>query len=494
MNLFFKSVKAKSFLKLLFCIVFLLSVLNYSHATPLYFEISGDVENVLKVDSDMLLKNEFIGQATQDQIDEVPLQPLLDLAMPITSDYEILFLAKDGFSNLISNSFDSMVSLSADSGWQVINRSHPASANIKNLEKIIVISVHPQLNHGVSIISKDNDIAPITAGNAYKLGYNVVPTKRGTASVVLDDKTLSVTSFNRHKEIDISLFAPGIDLNQSYVYTREGRIIKHEQNNRLIINRNRIAYKLDNRVISPQVVGIALHPDGAFITDVFHDAVRLIKSGEPVLIILVDGLGMHQFKHAESNGHANFLSSLPTPKTALVTYPPITPVNLASSLTGKVPFEHGVTERRVRRSSVPTLFAWCRENNHPAIAIIGPVSAIAFEIDAIMVTDTNNNGTTDDEKVAHAITAIDKSPELLFVHLKNIDTIGHKHGDLSPETMQAISDADAQISEIVKHWEGHLIIYADHGMHSSDSGGYHGKFTFRDMFVPYWLLDKEQIR
>jgi hypothetical protein len=34
-----------------------------------------------------------------------------------------------------------------------------------------------------------------------------------------------------------------------------------------------------------------------------------------------------------------------------------------------------------------------------------------------------------------------------------------------------------------------VIITSDHGMHSTDTGGYHGVFRYEDMIVPYIITE-----
>jgi len=122
-------------------------------------------------------------------------------------------------------------------------------------------------------------------------------------------------------------------------------------------------------------------------------------------------------------------------------------------------------------------------------AVIGPIGTIELEIDPIYTLGSDEEGRNDHLKRENAIEEISKNPDLLFVHYKDVDRAGHNYGDFSEKTMQEIKNNDNYIEALVNEWEGKVLVYADHGMHSTEEGGDHRHLIFEDMFMPFWLFD-----
>ncbi len=110
---------------------------------------------------------------------------------------------------------------------------------------------------------------------------------------------------------------------------------------------------LDNDIAISPARGIVLDPPEKRITDVYHDSKKFLEQEERVLAILVDGFGYHQYEYALEHGYIPFLENMPAPEKAMVAYPPVTPVNVAASLTGELPYINGIYERGLRKLEVP---------------------------------------------------------------------------------------------------------------------------------------------
>lgn len=237
------------------------------------------------------------------------------------------------------------------------------------------------------------------------------------------------------------------------------------------------------------IVGVVLDAPARQITDVYHDAKRMLTAGEQVLVILIDGLGYHNFKYAAGRGYAPFLAGLTEPEMAMSVYPAITNVSFAASVTGELPYINGVTERGIRRAQAPTIFAYLLEQEKKATAVLGDIQPIDLEMEPVLCADIDNDGSTDDEKQDAAMVKAGEGYDFLMVHYKDADIAGHEYGPRAAETLRSIAKIDGYIQQLLKNWQGKVLIYSDHGMHETADGGDHRYVIFEDFFVPYWLFD-----
>jgi predicted AlkP superfamily pyrophosphatase or phosphodiesterase len=83
-------------------------------------------------------------------------------------------------------------------------------------------------------------------------------------------------------------------------------------------------------------------------------------------------------------------------------------------------------------------------------------------------------------------------PDLLYIHFHEIDDMGHTFGPDSDEYASAIERVDHYLAGIYDALpEGVLIlIFADHGMHTTQEGGNHGTLTADDLIIPIIILEK----
>ncbi len=112
-------------------------------------------------------------------------------------------------------------------------------------------------------------------------------------------------------------------------------------------------------------------------------------------------------------------------------------------------------------SDVAAFYSWAAFDNmieaNTAIVKEGPVS--------------NNQELNDTTTVEKAVAYVaEKAPELMFVHIGNVDTVGHNKGFGTSDYFNAIKTADSQIQQIYKAYEDKgilentlFIVTADHG-------------------------------
>ena len=99
---------------------------------------------------------------------------LIDLK-PISENNNILLMGSDGLSSMIEgkNLQESYLCFTGENGWEMINENHPASSNIKHLERIVLISKDEILGEGFNIIRDNENLKHISIGELYLLQSNM---------------------------------------------------------------------------------------------------------------------------------------------------------------------------------------------------------------------------------------------------------------------------------------------------------------------------------
>ncbi len=126
-----------------------------------------------------------------------------------------------------------------------------------------------------------------------------------------------------------------------------------------------------------------------------------------------------------------------------------------------------------------------------SLYLAGDRQIVAASLEQRFHFDTTGSGSSDDDIVLAALDLMAGAdvPDLLVVHIKDIDRAGHSYGDLDMRTMEKVTEADEYLRQVYSAWRGRIIVTVDHGMHSTDDGGSHGVLCYEDMFVPYWIME-----
>jgi len=209
------------------------------------------------------------------------------------------------------------------------------------------------------------------------------------------------------------------------------------------------------------------------ITETYHDALRFLGQGERVMVIELDGLGWEMLEMAD----APYLKSL-APGEALACFPPISPVGLASMLTGVTPDVHGIHDRENREMACGDIFEKARDMGKICAYIEGSHALLNTSVAPVL-------SLSDEEVLANAQQALEGEPDLLFAHFHEIDEAAHEYGPYAEQTKQKIKEIDGYVQALCEGFEGRVIITADHGLHGTEEGGDHGRFMTEDMIVPY---------
>jgi arylsulfatase A-like enzyme len=163
-------------------------------------------------------------------------------------------------------------------------------------------------------------------------------------------------------------------------------------------------------------------------------------------------------------------------------------------LGGMSPEKHGIywnsNDPDLGKVKGPTVFSVAHEAGLSTAMVVGKP-----KLEHLVLPDSVDNyvdaGYTDRQVVAETVTIIQtRMPELLFIHLPDVDTAGHALGWMSPGQLLAVNLTDGLVGEIVAALDAQeylsqtfLVITSDHG----GIGFQHGVDSPEDITIP-WLV------
>jgi len=453
--------------------------------------IRGDVYRVIQLEEEILEQygNKSDGNGNTGLIS---LEELISMAGPASPDFSVYIIASDGRAAALKGDQlqGSYIGWGSQNGWEAFNPSHPVSSNIKGIREMVVALEERQDDFGLNIISMEENITFITPGNAYLSAARELGSG-GTSFKASGDEKLEASAFQERYMIRLEELTDARPETMVLMGSEgEYLFLKGNSSISLEVKDNRFAYNgLSAEDSISDLKGAVLDPAAASIMDVCHDTLGFTGNGISVLLIITDGMGYHQYEYAVENGYAPFMGSMPGADMALSVYQPVTNAGLAAILTGRPPAENGIYSRKQRIPQVPTIMGEMLEQGRAALLIEGDIQVIQTEVEASLNSDSDSDGTIDDEIFEMAMENLDQGADLMAVHFHSIDDSGHDSGGMSPETMERIKIIDLYISQLVSGWQGKVIITSDHGMHSTSGGGDHGQFRYEDMAVPYMIID-----
>jgi hypothetical protein len=214
---------------------------------------------------------------------------------------------------------------------------------------------------------------------------------------------------------------------------------------------------------------------------------------EHVVIISIDGLRPDAWEQADTPTLDALRLAGSFSPTATAVLPSVTLINHASMLGGMSPQKHGIdfnTADDTRgKINGPTLFSVAREAGFSTAMVVGKPKLDHLNIPGSVDTYIYA-GYTDLQVAAEAVSLIEAGlPDVLFIHLPDVDSAGHLAGWMSAGQLLAVNNTDSQISKVIAALEAGdylprtlLLITADHG--GSDTS--HGSDSPEDRLVP-WL-------
>lgn len=276
---------------------------------------------------------------------------------------------------------------------------------------------------------------------------------------------------------------------QVYIINSSGSIFNTSPNIYLNSDSNTI-YAIDNVITRTEdIVGIYIGEDYHSITNAYHDAKTYLDNGQKVMVVLLDGFSLEQYKLAEEKDSLSFLNQH-FKNEALSVFTPVTNAGFAAIITGETPDINGVHDRSFRVMKTESIFDYTIKNQKKTALLEADIKILNSEIEPILHIDTNNDGDIDDEIYETAKKLASEDYDFIFIHFHGIDDRGHSYGPKDKRTMDYIVTIDGYLEEISNIWDGPIILTADHGMHKIEDGGNHGICIKEDMVVPYFK--KEQ--
>lgn len=221
-----------------------------------------------------------------------------------------------------------------------------------------------------------------------------------------------------------------------------------------------------------------------------------------VILIGSDGFGAYAFDKAKIPNLRAMMKEGSWSLQARTVLPSSSAANWASMVMGAGPELHGYTTWGSKKPDMPprvvddygmfpSVYSLLRKAKPDSeIGVIYEWDGIGYLFPKAAVNkDQNADG---DIAVTNAATAYikEKKPNFLFVHLHDVDSVGHKIGHGTPEYYGAIERTDAHIGTILKSIEDAGIAESTVVLFTADHGGIdkgHGLITMNEMQIP-WII------
>ena len=230
-----------------------------------------------------------------------------------------------------------------------------------------------------------------------------------------------------------------------------------------------------------------------------------IRPAPHVIVIGVDGLSIDGVTTAKTPRLHELMARSAWTLQARGVMPTLSSPNWASMITGAGPEQHGITSNGVLLQKMVTLPAVCEgeDGMFPTMFEVlrsqRPDSKIAIFHDWPGFSDLVEKrvpNVMEHERGAEKTTrtAIEywkqNRPELMFVHLDNVDHTGHDLGWGTREYYKAVADADGYIGQFLDMLQAAGALDSTYVLVTSDHGGKgreHGKNSLMEIQIP-WVL------
>lgn len=232
------------------------------------------------------------------------------------------------------------------------------------------------------------------------------------------------------------------------------------------------------------------------------------KPIEHVILIGVDGLGAYAFKSVKAPNLRKLMQEGSWTMQARSVLPSSSAPNWASMVMGAGPELHGYTTWGSKSPDLParvldeygmfpTVYSLLRKAKPTSeIGAIYEWSGIGYLFPKQAVNkDQNCDGDIATTKAAVQYIK-EKKPNFLFIHLHDVDSVGHGVGHATPEYYQSVERTDTHVGTILKSIQEAgiadktvIIFTADHG--GINKG--HGSISMQEMQIP-WIIAGKGIR
>ena len=229
---------------------------------------------------------------------------------------------------------------------------------------------------------------------------------------------------------------------------------------------------------------------------------------EHVILIGSDGFGAYAFEKTKVPNLRKLMEEGSWTLKARTVLPSSSAPNWASMVMGAGPELHGYTQWGSQSPDLPareldeygmfpTVYSLLRkEKPKSEIGVIYEWDGIGYLFPKKAVNkDQNCDG---DIALTKAATSYikEKKPNFLFIHLHDVDSVGHNAGHGTPEYYAAIERTDTHIGSIIKSIEEAGIMDKTAIIFTADHGGInkgHGAISMQEMQIP-WIIAGPGIR
>jgi hypothetical protein len=248
--------------------------------------------------------------------------------------------------------------------------------------------------------------------------------------------------------------------------------------------------RTDNLVVSvtekPAYTSLDIEPSLLYALGMGGEDTLITTKSDRIVLFYVDGLGYDRYLWAKSKGIINNITSLGEPARIACVYPSVSIVNSKTLVSG-IPPNASKGGLRSYFPDGPTILEIADQHGLTAFWIDGRTQPVNLGEYTINRPDIDKNGYEADEVTAEALQKYGNEANLLFVHFKDTDTVMHASGPYSDKSLAALRYADEQIGRMLSVLDPDtmVIIYSDHGGHTTFDGGNHGTLIPEDMLIPF---------
>jgi hypothetical protein len=248
--------------------------------------------------------------------------------------------------------------------------------------------------------------------------------------------------------------------------------------------------KADNIIVNvtekPVYSSLDIEPSLLYALGLGGNDTLIQNQSDRIVLFYVDALGYNRYELANGKGIIDNITSLGEPMKISCVYPSVSIVNSKTLVSGIAP-NASKGDLRSYYPDGPTVLDSVSAAGMTGYWIDGKTSPVNLGSYVINRPDVNKDGYEAGEVTTEAIGKYENGANLLFVHFKDTDSIAHAHGPFSDESMDALQFADWQIGRMLSHLDNGtmVIVYADHGGHTTFDGGNHGTLIPEDMIIPF---------
>ncbi len=248
--------------------------------------------------------------------------------------------------------------------------------------------------------------------------------------------------------------------------------------------------KVDNIVVNmtekPVHTSLDIEPSLLYALGLGGNATLIHERSDRIILFYVDGFGYERYEMAKSKGLINNITSLGEPEKIACVYPSISIVNSKTLVSGIAPNANRGNFKNYNPDG-PSIFQIAEQQGLTGYWLGGKTAPVSLGNYVVNRPDIDKNGYEADEVVAEALQKYGNEVNLLIVHFKDTDSAMHASGPYSDRSMAAIQYADEQIGRVLPFLDPGtiVIVYADHGGHTTFDGGNHGTLIPEDMIIPF---------